>query len=251
MERSGYEIEAEVQRRHWWFRGRRRILAGLLAGLDPPLPRGARVLDVGCGTGANTPVLAAEGRSVVGLDPSPLALGLHQRRVPEAAGRGATRRVRGHAGQLPFADASFDLVVALDVLEHLDDDRAAAAELRRVVRTGGAVVVFVPALRLLWGLQDEVSHHRRRYRRATLRAVVAAGGLKLERITYFNTLLFPPILAARLAMRLWRPAAVQSENQLGGPVANALLERLFSAEAPLLARTDLPVGVSLACVARR
>jgi SAM-dependent methyltransferase len=241
-----YQIEAEVERRHWWFRGRRRILARFLSHLEPALPANARVLDVGCGTGANGPVLAEGGRFAVGLDASPIPLGL-----AGTAERGHAARLRGDAGALPFADASFDLVAALDVLEHLDDHVAAVRELRRVLLPGGALVIFVPALRLLWGVQDEVSHHRRRYGRAELRALLAGAELQIERLTFFNTLLFPPILAARLAMRLRPPADLKSENELGGPLANAVLERVFSLEAPLLARTDLPIGVSLACVARK
>jgi SAM-dependent methyltransferase len=237
-----YRTEAALERQHWWFRGRRRILARLLEGLR--LPARARILDVGCGTGANGPVLSAAGWSV-GVDAAALPLGLGR-----TAERTHAARLRADAGRLPFAGASFDLVCALDVLEHLDDDAAAARELRRVLCPGGALVVFVPALRLLWGLQDEVSHHRRRYDRAALAGLVAGAGLAIERLTFFNTLLFPPILAARLAMRLWRPRQLDSENVVGGPLTNRLAELIFSAEAPLLGRLDLPVGVSLACVAR-
>ena len=244
MDPASYEIEAQVERDHWWFRGRRRILATFLDGLDPPLPAGATVLDVGCGTGANTAVLADRGRRVVGVDASPIAHRL-RRRAGWAGG------VRAVSGTLPFADATFDLVAALDVLEHLDDDRAAIHELRRVARPGAVVLIFVPALRLLWGLQDEHAHHRRRYSRAGLRALVSAAGFEVERITYFNSLLFAPILAARLAMRIRRPPGIVSENQIGGRRLNALLERVFRSEAPLLARFDLPIGVSLACIARR
>ena len=243
MERATYEVESEVERRHWWFIGRRRILSRLLDALSPPLSPGARILDVGCGTGANGPVLAARGRFVVGLDASPIPLGL--------VGRGHHVRLRGDALCLPFADQSFDLVVALDVLEHLADDRAAARELRRVLRPDGTLVVFVPALRLLWGLQDDVSHHRRRYGRNELREVLELAGLEVMRLTFFNTILFPPILAARLAMRVFRPTKLRSENEIGGPLANTVLGGLFALEAPLVARFDLPVGVSLACVARR
>lgn len=246
MERSTYEVEAEVERRHWWFQGRRRILTRLLDRVDPPVSTRARVLDVGCGTGANGPVLAAGGRLAIGLDASPIPLGLHG-----TGERGHAARVRGDAGALPFASGSFDLVVALDVLEHLDDDVAAAQELLRVVHPGGLLVAFVPALRLLWGLQDDVSHHRRRYSRGQLRQVVMAAGFQIERLTFFNTFLFPPILAARLAMRVRPPKGLKSENELGGPVLNAVLNAIFSAEAPLIERLDLPIGVSLACVARR
>ena len=240
MERATYEIEAEVERKHWWFRGRRRILSRLLADLS--LPSQARILDVGCGTGANGPVLAEYGRAL-GLDASAVPLELET--------RGHVGRVRGDATRLPFVDAAFDLVVALDVLEHIDDDLAAARELHRVLTLDGAVVIFVPALQLLWGLQDDVSHHKRRYSRGQLASLVTSAGFRIERLTFFNTLLFPPILAARLAMRIRRPRDLQSENQVGGKFANAVLGGVFALEAPLLERIDLPIGVSLACVARK
>jgi SAM-dependent methyltransferase len=246
VDTSTYEIEAQVERRHWWFQGRRRILDRFLGALEPALPSGARALDVGCGTGANGPVLAAHAPFAIGIDASPVPLGL--RGTDE---RGHAARLRGDATRLPFPDASFDLVCALDVLEHLDDDAAAARELHRVLRPGGVAVIFVPALRLLWGLQDEVSHHRRRYHRDELRGLVSGAGLRVERITFFNSLLFPPILAARLLMRVRPPRELKSENELGGPVVNAVLGAVFGAEAPLLDRVDFPVGVSLACLARR
>jgi SAM-dependent methyltransferase len=243
VETATYQIEAQLERRHWWFQGRRRILERMLAGLDPALPVGARALDVGCGTGANGPVLAARAAFAVGIDASPVPLGLGQRTH--------TARLRGDATALPFPDASFDLVVALDVLEHLDDDAGGAREVHRVLRPGGAAIVFVPALRLLWGLQDDVSHHRRRYGKAELRALVTAAGLRIERLTFFNSFLFPPILAARLMMRVLPPRNLQSENEVGGPITNAVLGAIFAAEVPLLERIDLPIGVSLACLARR
>ena len=244
MKQATYEVEAQVERDHWWFRGRRRILTRLIAELG--LPAGARVLDVGCGTGANGPVLAAQGRFAVGIDASPVPLGL-----AGTGERGHAARLRGDATRLPFADASFDLVVALDVLEHLIDDTGAAREMRRVLKPGGALIVFVPALELLWGLQDDVSHHLRRYHAPELRTLLGDAGFDVRRTTYFNTLLFPPIFAARVAMRIRRPAGLRSENEVGGPLANRLLGAIFALEAPLLDRVDLPFGVSLACVARR
>jgi len=244
MKQATYEVEAQVERDHWWFKGRRRILTRLVD--DLALPAGARVLDVGCGTGANGPVLAAQGRFAVGVDASPVPLGLDG-----TGARGHAARLRGDATRLPFAEASFDLVVALDVLEHLIDDASAAREMHRVLRPGGALIVFVPALELLWGLQDDVSHHLRRYHAPELRTLLGTAGFAVARTTYFNTLLFPPILAARMAMRLRRPAGLRSENEVGGPLANRVLGAIFGLESRILPRMDLPFGVSLACVARR
>ena len=246
MDAATYRLEARVERNHWWFRGRRRILSRFLAELSPPLPDGARVLDVGCGTGANGPVLAEGGRFAVGLDVSLVPFAL------EGTGdRGHAVRLRGDAASLPFADESFDLVVALDVLEHLRDDRVAARELRRVLKPTGAIVVFVPAFRALWGFQDKVSHHQRRYTRAEIADTLTGADLHIERLTFFNMFLFLPIFGARVAMRLRPPRHIRSENEIGGPVTNAILDRIFALEAPLLERLDLPIGVSLACVARR
>jgi SAM-dependent methyltransferase len=242
LNRETYQAEAELERSHWWFRGRRRLLCRLLSRLD--LPPRARVLDVGCGTGANGRVLGAGDRVAIGVDASAMALALGER-LDHAA------RLRADGALLPFADGSFDLVCALDVLEHLDDDAAAVRELRRVLRPGGVLLVFVPALRLLWGLQDEISHHRRRYAPGQLRGLISGAGLRVERLTFFNTLLFAPILAARLAMRVVPPRELRSENDLGGPLLGALAGVIFSAETEFVCRANLPIGVSLACVARR
>lgn len=246
MERETYEVEAQVERDHWWFRGRRRILTRLLRDLSPALPPHARALDVGCGTGANGPVLAQRGLFAVGLDASPVPLGL-----AGTGDRGHAARVRGDAAQLPILDASLDLVVALDVLEHLPDDSGAAREIFRVLRPGGVLIAFVPALRLLWGFQDEVAHHLRRYGKRDFADLIAQAGFHIDRVTFFNSLLFPPILLARLAMRVYPPQHLASENQIGGTLTNTLLCGIFALEAPLVALFDLPVGVSLACVAHR
>jgi SAM-dependent methyltransferase len=246
MDTNAYQVMAHVERNHWWFRGRRKILAGLLSELSPPLPNGARVLDVGCGTGANGPVLAQAGRFTAGIDFSALPLELDR-----GNDRCHAARVQGDAERLPFCGEAFDLVVSLDVLEHLKDDRLGARELRRVVRPGGVIVVFVPALNILWGLQDEVSHHLRRYTRRQLLEVLTSAELRIERLTYFNTILFLPILAARLALRIYTPSTLRTENEVGGRRTNALLTGLFGLEPPILAHTNLPVGVSLGCVARR
>jgi SAM-dependent methyltransferase len=164
--------------------------------------------------------------------------------------RGLTRVRRGAAESLPYDDAQFDLVTALDVVEHLDDDRAGLGEMRRVVKPGGRVLLFVPAFMWLWGVQDDVSNHRRRYTLPALRAAVEASGLRVERATYANVTFFAPILAGRVLMRLTgiRPA---SENNVNVSALNGLLGRVFGAERHWLRRFPLPFGVSAVCVARR
>lgn len=243
-----HALAARLSRTHWWFRGRRKILARLLSKLDPPLPSFARVLEVGCGPGTNASVLRSGGRRLTGLDLSPLALRLATQEAPEPAFHAA---VRGDITHLPFADHSFDLAVALDVIEHVDDDAQAITELVRVLEPGGVAVLFVPALRLLWGPMDDIAQHRRRYTRRQLLSVAIQAGLRVERSTYFNSLLFPPILLARLALRGARIVPTQPEVAMGGPVSNAVLGAVFGLEARLLSSINLPLGVSVACVARK
>jgi SAM-dependent methyltransferase len=233
-----------AEEQHWWYRGRRRVLAAVLDGLE--LPGGVRILDAGCGSGRNMADLARRG-TVAGVELASSSLD-----VARARGVGEVR-----AGSLeeplPFADDAFDLAVALDVLEHLRDDAPAWRELARVVAPGGRVVVTVPQYAWLWGEHDVVSHHHRRYTRTTLLAHAAQAGWRAERLTAFNSTLLPAIAAARLVQRL-RRSAQPSDDLARTPqgVVNRVLERVLAAEAAWIARgRDLPAGVSLLAVLRR
>jgi SAM-dependent methyltransferase len=246
MERHTYAIMYEVEGSHWWFAGRRRILESFVRSIVADLNLGGRpprILDVGCGTGANLEMLAQFGETE-GVDVSEDALAF-------CRARGLDRVKLGAAERLPYADASFDLVTALDVVEHLDDDAAGLSEMRRVLRPGGRALLFVPAFMWLWGVQDDVSHHRRRYTLPQLTGRVGAAGFAVERATYANATFFAPILAGRLLMRATgaRPA---SENNINVSALNGVLGRLFGAERFWLRRgLNFPFGVSAVCVARR
>jgi SAM-dependent methyltransferase len=230
--------------RHWWYRGRRRIVRAVLDGAR--LPPSARVLDAGCGSGRTLDELAAYG-SVAGVELDP--------RGVEAA------RARGHADvqvapveTIPHPDASFDLVTCLDVIEHTDDDVDSLRELRRVTRPGGAALVTVPAYPRLWSRHDEVNGHRRRYTRRALRDAAERAGWEVERMTSFNAVYLLPAAAVRIARRRGRPDADgdgASELTLTPPALNGLLELPLRAEAALLARgADLPAGLSLLVLLR-
>lgn len=162
----------------------------------------------------------------------------------------------GEAAELPFSDTTFDLVTCLDVVEHLDDDTAAFREMWRVLRPGGHLLVTVPAHRWLWGDQDEVNLHKRRYVADQLRERLVASGYKVIRLSYMNALLFPPIAAIRMLRRLERRlrprTPVQSDFRYPAPgPVNFALGHVFGAEAPILRRIDIPFGVSILALARR
>lgn len=234
---------------HWWFVGRRRILLEVLNRyLAPNGSQTRRILDVGCGTGTMLTYLASFGKAE-GVDIDEEAIGY-------CRDRGLQNVRLGEASSLPFGDGSFDLVTALDVVEHLDDDVAAFREMKRVLRPGGQILVTVPAHRFLWGDQDEVNMHKRRYNARELRDRLVESGFDVLRISYMNAILFAPIAAVRLARRLehrLRPR-IQPQSDFRypapGPV-NFLLAAVFGAEGPILRRMNIPFGVSILALAQK
>jgi len=244
MEYQLYENTYRSEQSHWWFVGRRTLVLDQIEQLYGDRDD-LQILDVGCGTGLNMHYLAKYGE-VTGADLSPAGLSF-------ARERGHERLVMAPIEQLPFDDNSFDLVTALDVMEHLDDDLAGFREIQRVLRPGGRALVLVPAYKFLWSLQDEVSHHRRRYVAGGLRRVMEQSGLQIQRLTYANTFLFPVIFGGRMALKLirrYRPE-IQNENALHPGWSNGLLRTVFQAEAPLLRKVDFPFGVSILAIAMK
>jgi SAM-dependent methyltransferase len=242
LEISAQAVEARVEADHWWFRGRRQLLGAMIRELG--IRRDARTLDVGSGTGANLRLLAELGfERVSGLDCSEEAI--------RYCGEKALPRVElGDLCDLPFAEGDFDLVIAADVLEHVEDEARAIGELRRVLQPGGRLIVTVPAFQSLWGLQDQVSHHKRRYRRRELESRLRDGGLEVARSFYFNYLLFAPIWLARRLLRILR-VELASENELNTSLLNALLARVFSWDVRSAPRLRPAFGVSILALARR
>jgi SAM-dependent methyltransferase len=238
-----YELEThEVEERHWWYRGRREVIAEALARLDlPPAPE---ILDAGCGSGRNMVELARVG-AVTGVE-------LADASAQRARQRNVGSVVQGSVTDLPFEDDSFDLAVCLDVIEHLDDDRAALRELRRVIRPGGKLLVTVPAYQWLWSEHDEVNHHRRRYTKRTLLTAVSDSGWDVESTTYFNSLLLPLAIAYRSLSRVLR-SRDEPASDLGRTPGrlNSLLERPLHWEARVIAHgRRIPAGLSLLAVLR-
>lgn len=235
----------DVEERHWWYRGRRAVLGAVLDGLDLPARR-LRILDAGCGSGRNMVDLARRGR-VTGLELAAASLEQARRRDVGPVLPGSLDE------PLPFGDGAFELAVALDVLEHVEDDREALRELARVLVPGGRLLVTVPQYGWLWGEHDVLSHHHRRYTRPALLGRAAAAGLSAERVTSFNITLLAPIALVRLLQRgLARSEPSSDLGRTPRGAVNAALERVLRAEAALIARgRDLPAGVSLLALLRR
>ncbi len=229
---------------YWWFVGRRALV---VAALRPPLSardRRARLLDVGCGTGYTLETLAGRADGF-GADIAPEALAFCRQ-------RGLDRLALAAAERLPYSDDSFDVLTALDVLEHLDDDLLALREWQRVLRPGGRAVLFVPAFESLWSGEDFVSQHRRRYRRGALVRKLRAAGFIVLKATYADFLLFPAVAAAIYYNRLFHPRRLYESNLKPLPGwLNRLLGTIFSLETHLLANHDAPYGTSLFCIAEK
>jgi SAM-dependent methyltransferase len=242
MKEHTYPIMFRVEQSHWWYTGRRKILSEFVEEICRRVTdRRPRILDVGCGTGANLLMLSEYGEAE-GVDVSEDALAFCRE-------RGLDKVTLGAGEELPYEDATFDLVTAFDVVEHMDDDLAGLREMRRVLRPGGRVLLFVPAFMFLWGLQDDVSNHRRRYRLPELRRVLEQAGFEIERTTYANITFFLPILLMRQLMRV-TGVKTDSENNINVTALNGVLGSLFGAESWFLKRMNLPFGVSGLCVAR-
>ncbi len=239
MERIVYEQMAELDQRHWWYRARREVLAALIRREVQP-PANARVLEIGCGTGHNLAMLGEFG-SVDALELDDEARAVAEQRLGKSVMRAPLPELAG------VPERHYDLIGAFDVIEHIDDDQAALASIAGRLKPGGKLVVTVPAHQWMWSAHDVVNHHKRRYSKRALRALVQGSSLKLERSGYFNSLLFPLAVAERLSSKL--RGKDDADLSLPPRLLNAALERVFALERHLVARLPLPPGLSLFAVA--
>jgi len=251
MDPSLYHAFYEIEDRHWWFVGRRAIVASLLAAALPPNNAGKddrhserRILDVGCGTGGMLPVLSRFGR-VTGIDSEPLALEYCRK-------RGITDV---HLQESFTAAEAFDVVTLFDVLEHVPDEAGFLEHVLKFLKPGGLFMVTVPAFQFLWSRHDDLNRHQRRYTRGRLLQVLEKAGLSIERASYFNMFLFPAAALVRLAGGRGKettdggPDDVLKQLRIGG--SNGFLAGVFGSERHLLRHVGLPFGVSLYAIGRK
>lgn len=238
MERIVYDTMAALDDRHWWYRARREVIAALIRRRARP-PKGAQLLEIGCGTGHNLAMLGEFGH-VDALELDAAARAIAEKRL----GRPVMGSPLPELGGVP--EHNYDLIGAFDVIEHIVDDQAALASIAKRLKPGGTLVITVPAHQWMWSAHDKVNHHQRRYSKRALARLFKASPLKLGAIGYFNSLLFPLAVGQRLASRV----SGSEDSDLSMPPApvNYLLERTFAAERFLIGRVPLPPGLSLFAV---
>jgi SAM-dependent methyltransferase len=245
MEKSYAQHYARLEGEHWWFRARRFVLRDLLVRLE--WPQQPRILEIGTGPGNNLFEIYPSDAQLEGVEPDDALCRL-------AAARGPVPIFQASIDRLPpeIGDGSYDGVTMFDVLEHIQDDARALQIINRKLRPGGRIVLSAPAYMWLWGQQDIVNQHYRRYNLRELREKLQVADFTIERMTYFNTFLFPPIAAVRLIARY----GGRSHNEEGDFAyarnpSNPVLRSVFAAERVFLRYLDFPFGVSVFAAARK
>lgn len=247
MDRSVYAAHAALESDHWWFAARRKIVTAIMDRLDLPPRDKAEIYEIGCGTGGNLEMLTEYGRVFASeMDEEACAI---------AGGKCEVATVeRGYLPDAPrYADKTFDLILMLDVLEHIPDDRAALNALKQHMRGDTKLLLTVPAYKFLWSNHDVLNHHHRRYTRNGLVDLLQAEGYKVSVASYFNTILFPLAAFERLVISRFRPKR-EKEEVLSMPPGwlNRLVYSVFGLEAPLLRNGfGFPFGISIVIVAER
>jgi SAM-dependent methyltransferase len=241
MEKTIYHKMAASEDIHWWFIGRRFIVEQVIKELC--LPKNSEVLEVGCGTGGNFALLSRFGK-VYGVE-------LDDTAREYARKRGIGTILAGSLpDEIPFTGQQFDLIVMTDVLEHVDEDQIALERLYPRLKSGGYILITVPAFPALWSRHDDLHHHKRRYIKERLCTILINSGYTIMKTSYINCIMFPAIAGIRL-MQKFLGRADADDLKMPSPFINRLLAGLFAGEGYLLKFVSLPFGLSLLCVGRK
>ncbi len=246
MDKEFEENYHQLEEDNWWFRGRRSLILNLFKKYN--IDKNAKILDIGCSGGALLKDLRQEGFSeFYGADISAEAVAL-------AKSRGVNNVFQADAIKIPGENETYDVLVASDVIEHIADDNAALQEWKRLLKKGGKLFIFAPAFKFLWSGHDEANHHFRRYTKKEFVQLLEKSGLTVQKISYWNFILFFPIALIRLAGHLLTKTAEKKNiGQLSGlpRFLNTALFRLLQAENYLLNFLNFPFGVSVFAVAEK
>jgi SAM-dependent methyltransferase len=240
MEPQTYQLMRRIEDEHWWFAARREIIARLLSGLG--LPTHCNILEVGCGTGGNIAFLKRFG-NVTGVESDPVAADLARKRelAPVLDGR--------LPNGLPEFEDCFDLILLLDVIEHVEEDIESLETLSDLLKPGGQIVLTVPAYAFLWSQHDEENQHKRRYNHRNLEKVINDAGLSVDYISYFNFWLFPMVAAIRIFRNLFPYKESWQDMKQPAGVVNRTLRAVFASERFIVGKLFVPFGLSLVSVA--
>jgi len=241
MEEQLYRRFFEIETTHWWFTARQKIVSDVIQ-QNIILSRQSTVLDVGCGTGA---ILAMFQKSfeAYGTDTSALAIEFCRK-------RGLANTFCCTLDTFPRSELRFDLITLLDVIEHIDNDGGILRQTYELTKPDGHILVTVPAYQFLWSRHDDLNHHKRRYTRSRLQHLLETGGFIVEKLSYYNSLLFPTALVSRVAERFVKP---KTDTTLDLPprFLNSTLESIFGCERFLLRKFSFPFGLSIIALAKK
>ena len=242
MEKKLFDEMYELETQHWWFVARRKIIEKIIKSLN--LKPDALILDTGCGNGDNLELLGKYGE-VVAIEKNEDAMSRAKSRQVGAVFKGDL------PGNIPLeVHQNYDLIVMLDVLEHIEEDTKSLSELKKWLDEDGKLLITVPAYQFLWSQHDELHQHKRRYTINTLKIGLQKSGWKIKYISYFNFFLFPLALIIRSVQKLFPPsadAALKPPNK----VLNYMFERIFSFEASVLGNFSFPFGLSIIVLATK
>ena len=237
-----YRIFFEIQKKHWWFVTKKEIV---LDTINIYLRKNGdiKVLDIGCGSGLMLNALENIGQPF-GMDMSDEAINFSKEIFKGRVEKGVL------PDQIPYEEDFFDLITVLDVIEHVDRDIDSLKAIRSRLVSGGKAVITVPAYMFLWSSFDELNEHKRRYTLSELNSKLVQAGFTVEKISYFNTLLFPAVFVVRMLNNLLKRDGASDVEMPSRPM-NYILEKIFGIEKYLLRFVSLPFGVSILAVVRK
>jgi SAM-dependent methyltransferase len=241
MNLDTYRIEHEIQRKHWWFVGRRKLFSNLIAKLD--LKKDATIVDIGCSSGTNLRMLKEMGyTNYVGLDFSEAA-----KEYSELEGLGNVFVADIEKDKM--GDNLYDLILLTDILEHLRNDEAAIQKCYNALKPKGYLFITVPCFKTLWGPQDELSHHLRRYNKKELENKIINQCFFVKKTFYFNAILFIPIYVMRKILMLTNK--IVNENTINNKLLNWFFTKVFLLDCILAEKINFPFGVSCLILAQK
>ncbi len=240
MDAKLYKLYKEVQETHWWFKVRDNLLKDIAVKY---FENKSLVLDFGCNYGHGVRILNNMGFDTWGLDVSEDA-------IKYGRAQGIPNLVLDKDKN--FLPESFDVVISLDVIEHIEDDKEALEYITSLLKPGGIIVIMVPAFAFLWGVQDEISHHFRRYTIPQLQNLAKqAGDFEIVKKSYFNTFLFLPIAGLRLISLFLKIKSRDSDLNINNKFIGRVFYWIFDLERRLLRYINFPFGVSALLILRK